>query len=157
MVKMKTTSAIRFYRQAIGGFLTICTPESVQTQRLAEKKMYFPHVRNSLQSEVCINHLGVIVVIWKSSVFCIVLLSFRSAIPYLLPNIGRMSLFCHKNIVCLIKKASVFVNESKTAVCLLFSKHYRVVFSTPPLYDVPCYCSFVEWMKERGQCATVCD
>lgn len=96
MVKMKTTSAIRFYRQTFGGFLTYVPTESVQTQRLAKKKVYFPLVRNSLQSEVCINHLAVIVVIWKSSVFYIVLLSFRSTIPYLLPNVGRLSPFSIK-------------------------------------------------------------
>lgn len=117
----ENNSAVRLYRQALGGFLTITT-ESVQTQGLAKKKVYIPLVRNSLQSEVCINHLAVTVVIWKSSVFYIVLLYFRSAIPCLLPNIRRISLFFHKNIVCLIKKASVFVNESKTSGCFLFFK-----------------------------------
>lgn len=85
-----------------------------------------------LQSEVCINHLAVIVVIWKSSVFEIVLLYFRSAIPYLLPNIRRVSLFFHKNVVCLIKKASVFVNKNKTSVCFLFFQNSIGLFFQPP-------------------------
>lgn len=86
-----------------------------------------------LQSDICINHLAVIVVIWKSSVSYRVLFYFRSAIPYLLPNIGRMNLFFHKNIVCLIKKASVFVNENKTSVRFLFFFQNSIgLFFQPP-------------------------
>lgn len=61
-----------------------------------------------------------------------------------------MTLFFCKNILRLIKKASVFVNESKTSVCFLFKK-LRVqgwVFFRLPLYVVPCYRSLVEWVKE---------
>lgn len=99
-------------------------------QRLAKKKACFPLVRNSLQSETYINHLAVTVVIWKSSVLHSFTFFWINH-PISSPKRQEVESVLHKNIVCLIKKASVFVNENKTSVCFLFSKQYRVVFSTP--------------------------
>lgn len=91
------------------------------------------------------------------SVFSIVLFSFTSTIPYLLPGISRTSLFFCKNILCLTKKANVCVNENKTSICFLCSK-LRVYgwFLFLSLYDVPCCCSFVEWVKEHEASVPQC-
>lgn len=76
MVKMKATSTIRFYRSALNGLLAICIAESVPDTKASQEEGLIPSgylvtslplVRNSLQSEVCITHPAITVLLWKSS------------------------------------------------------------------------------------------